>query len=329
MHVLSRDRLAAARTWATDHARHAWQVTQHAVMDFFEDRALQLAAAISYYALLAVFPVAILAVTAFSVVIGEEEARRDVIDFLTRQLPAADTGRQDIEQLLRDVTRNSGAFGVVGAVGLLISASGLMGAVRNALNTAWDLEERRPPLRGKGIDLLLVLGVGLVISASFAISITRAVVHDLAAEVADFLGGPLESAIPAIVGVATWLLPLLLSLAIFALLYRLVPATYVRWRDALTGGAVAMVGYELAKAGFGFYVDNFADYGAVYGALGAVVAFVFFVFLVSNIFLLGAEIASERPRVAAGLYDREPDDERSLGERIRDGLRGLVVDDDR
>ncbi|MEX1140836.1 MAG: YihY/virulence factor BrkB family protein [Thermoleophilaceae bacterium] len=309
------------------HARHAWQVTRHAVADFFEDRALQLAAAISYYALLAVFPVAILAVTAFGVVIGEEEARRDVIDFLTRQLPVTDTGRQDIEQVMRDVTANRGAFGLVGAVGLLISASGLMAAIRNALNTAWDLEDRRPPLRGKAVDLLLVLGIGLVIGASFAISITRAVVHDLATAVAGFLGGPLESAIPAIVNVATWLLPLVLSLAIFTVLYRFVPVTEVRWRDALTGGAIAMAGYELAKIGFGVYVDNFADYGAVYGTLGAVVAFVFFIFLVANIFLLGAEVASERPRVAAGAYDDEPEDERSRGEQVRDALRGLVVDE--
>lgn len=329
MHVLSRDRLAAARARAADHARHAWQVTQHAVMDFFDDRALQLAAAISYYALLAVFPVAILAVTAFGVVIGEEQARTDVIDFLMEQMPLADAGRQDVEQLLRDVTANRGAFGAIGLVGLLISASGLMGAVRNALNTAWDLEERRPPLRGKGIDLLLVLGVGLVISASFGISITRALFHSLASEVADFLGGPLQSAIPALVDVTTWLLPLALSLAIFTFLYRLVPAIEVRWRDALTGGAVAMVGYELAKVGFGVYLDNLANYGAVYGSLGAVIAFVFFVFLVSNIFLLGAEVASERPRVAAGLYDDEPEDDRSLGEKARDALRALVVDDNK
>ncbi len=305
-------------------AQHTWQLIQRAVGGLFADRAMQLAAAISYYALFAVFPVTILAVGAFSLVIGEQQARQDVIDFLMRELPTSgDGGRQDLERLLDGVAGNRGAFGVIGVGGLLISASGLMGAIRNGLNTVWDVEDRRPPLRGKGIDLLLVLGIGAVIAASFAISISRALVRD----VADELDGSITGVIPSLVNSGTWVLPLLLSFAIFTFLYRFIPATDVRWRDAATGAAFTTIGYELAKIGFGVYLDNLANYGAVYGSLGAVIAFVFFVFLVANIFLLGAEVAREQPRVLAGHYDDDEDDDRTRGERIRDALRALFVDE--
>lgn len=302
--------------------RHAAKVAERTVVDFFADRCTQLAAAISYYALFAIFPLAILAVGIFSLVIGEEQARTDVLDFLTRRLPVTDdTGRQDIATLLQDVIANSG-FQIVGAVGLVISASGLMGAVRNGLNTAWDLEDRRPPLRGKVLDILLVPGVGAVIAASFALSVGRRWFVELGEEIGDPVAGPAT----VLAGTGTWAIPLGISLAVFTLLYRLIPACQVRWADAITGAAVATLGYELAKLGFGFYLDNLADYGAVYGSLGAVVAFVFFVFLVANIFLVGAEVASERPRVLAGHYYGGPPDDRSLGRQVVDAVKGLLID---
>jgi membrane protein len=302
--------------------RHAAKTAERALVDFFEDRCPQLAAAISYYTLFAIFPLTILTVGVFGLVVGEGQARSDVIEFLTGRLPVTDdAGRQDSETLLRDVTESGGAFQLVGAVGLLVSATALMAAVRNGLNTAWDVEERRPLLRGKAIDLLLVAGFGLLIAVSFALTVGRRWLADLG----EAIGAPVAGSLSLLAGTGAWAIPLVISLAIFTLLYRFIPACRVRWVDAITGGAVAMLGYELAAAAFGYYLGNLADYGAVYGSLGAIVAFVFFIFLAANIFLLGAEIAVERPRVIAGRYYGGPPDERSRSARIRDALRGLVV----
>lgn len=317
-----RERAERLRAVARRGGRHAAKTAERAVVDFFEDRCPQLAAAMSYYALFAIFPLTILTVGAFGLVIDEDQARRDVIDFLTRRLPVTeDAGRQDIATLLRDVTSSSGAFQLVGAVGLLISATGLMGAVRNGLNTAWDVDDRRPPLLGKAVDVLLVLGFGLLITASFALTVGRRWLVDLGEEIGSPVAGPLS----LLAGTGAWAIPLAISFAVFALLYRFIPARRVDWPDALTGAAFATVGYELAASAFGYYLGNLADYGAVYGSLGAVVAFVFFVFLVANIFLLGAEIAVERPRVLAGRYYGGPPDQRSLSTKVLDALRGLVV----
>jgi len=312
-----------ARAGAGRAAQHTAKVAERAVVDFFADRCTQLAAAMSYYALLALFPLAILAVGIFGLVIGEEQARDDVIDFLTRRLPVTeDAGRQDIASLLRGVVNSGGAFQALGAVGLLISATGLMGALRNALNTAFGQEERRPPLRGKLVDVLLVVGVGVVFAASFVLTVGRQLLADLGAEV----GGPLETATGLLAGTGSWALPLAVSLAVFTLLYRFIPAAEVRWAHAATGGLVATAGYELAKRGFSFYLGSFADYGAIYGALGAVVAFMFFVFLVANVFLLSAEVVAELPRVLAGDYYGGPPDDRSFARQVLDAAKQLVVD---
>jgi membrane protein len=86
---------------------------------------------------------------------------------------------------------------------------------------------------------------------------------------------------------------------------------------------VAAIGYELAKWGFTIYLTHFAHYGAVYASLGSVIAFLVFVFVAANIALLGAEMASEWPRVRAGAYDGQPGP--PLYRQLLDVARGLFV----
>ena len=96
---------------------------------------------------------------------------------------------------------------------------------------------------------------------------------------------------------ASYLIPFGLSFAAFAVLYRVVPATNVRLRDVWLGALVAAALFEATKVGFAFYLENFSNYDIVYGSLGAVAAFLFWVYLSAMILLFGAEVASEYPRV--------------------------------
>ena len=240
---------------------------------------------------------------AFGLVAGEGDARREVIDFVMRNVPLRDEGRGDLEAALREVSSNAEAFGIVGIAGLVFSASGLMGALRHALSRAFDIEEQRPPLLGKLVDIGLVFAVGVVAAASLALT----VVTSLAVSVSPWLGE---------------LAPIALATTVFTLLYRFVPARRVRWRDCLPGALVAGLGYEAIKVGFGFYLDEFATYGAVYGSIATVIAFMFFVFLGANVFVLGAEFAAAWPRVDG---EPEPDaDPRPLRERLRALVRAAT-----
>ncbi len=111
-------------------------------------------------------------------------------------------------------------------------------------------------------------------------------------------------------------------------MYWVVPATKVRPQDVWLGALVAAVLFEVGKIGFTFYLENFGSYDVVYGSLGAVATFLFWIYISSIILLFGAEVASEYPRVLRGDY---PEDERKpalpLRQRIVTLLRSLVVSD--
>ncbi len=290
-----------------------------ALGEFFDDGCPQRAAAISYYSLLSLFPLAIVLVAVFGLVADDDAARQRVIEFVLDNVPLReDRGRADLEQLLASVTSASGGFGIFGGAGLLFAASAVMGAVRHALNAAWEVADPRPPLQGKLVDLLLVFATGVVIATSLAITLAV----QLVASLGDRLGVAGALAHDAIL-LAGRLVPALLAFAVCAFVFAVVPARRSGPRETWPGVLVAVLGFEAAKAGFSIYLENAANYGAVYASLGGIIAFLVFVFVTANLFLLGAEVASEWPAVRDGpppTPSQEP-----LKRRLRRALRGLVV----
>jgi membrane protein len=296
-------------------ARRGARIAGDAGREYLDDRGPQLAASISYYALFSVFPLTILLVAVFGLVTSEESARREVTDFVLANVPlSTGGGRREIADTLENVTSNARAFGIVGVAGLVFSASGLMGALRHGLSRAFDVEERRPPLLGKLLDVALVLAVGLLIGLSLVLTLVERLAVSAASELSTALG-PAVSFLPRAMLALGQLTPVLLAVVVFTFLYRFVPTREVRWRDCLAGAVPAGVGYELVKTAFSFYVENFASYGAVYGSIAAVIAFAFFVFVSANVFLVGAEVAAVLPNALHAPLDDGPPV--SLRQRLR------------
>ena len=290
----------------------AARTAEAAVGGFLDDACTKLAAAITYYTLLSMFPLAILVVAGFGLVIAEGTARVEVIDAILDALPLqAGQGRDELGELLDAVTAGAQVSGALGLVGLLYSATGLMSAVRFSLNSVWDTSQPRPLLRGKAVDLLLIGLAGLTTGASLALTI--------AAQAVGVLGGWF-----GVLG--GQLLPGILAFGVFLALLRLVPVGHVPLRDACWGALVGALGYSLVKLAFGFYLSHLAEFGAVYASLATVVAFLVFVWLSSCAFLLGAEVAVVLPDVRA--EDPEDGDGEPLRPRLVRALRGLVVRQD-
>lgn len=291
-----------------------------ALRKFLDDHGPELSAAISYWALFSVFPVTILLAAVLGLVLGEQRAQDEVIGFVTSNVPLREEGRAEIESLLRGVTGGSGTVSGIAIVGILYAASALMGAVRNSLNAVWRIGEQRPFLRGKAVDVLLVFGLGALIAVSFATTLVTALTVDLAAD----LG--LEGGVVRVVysGVQ-FAIPIAISLAVFTVLFRYVPARRVTLRDVWPGILVATAGYELAKRGFAFYLENFSSYSVVYGSLGVVVAFMVFVYIAAIVFLLGAEAAALWPEVRDADLEPREKDPRPFRARLAGALKGLVV----
>ena len=305
----------------------AGKLTERSVDAFFKHRCPQFAASISYYALFSVFPAAILMAVIFGLVVDDDDAQSKIVDFLFDNLPVTEEqGRRDLEKVVDGVTRNPGTLGIIGLATLLYSASALMGAVRNSLAVIWGSERERPPLRGKALDILLVLGLGVLIALSLAMTIVRGLAVDLSKDVG-FTGRALEGALDA----SGFLIPFVLSLLAFAVVFRVLPHPRPRLRDVWPGVLLAAIGYELAKRGFALYLENFGNYSAVYGSLGAVITFLVFIYIAAMVFLLGAEYAALWPRVRAGEFDSTNGDGEPLGRQVLGFLRGLVLErrDDR
>src|SRR5690606_9493399 len=97
--------------------------------------------------------------------------------------------------------------------------------------------------------------------------------------------------------------PIAISFVAFFMVYWIVPARRLPPKYIVAGALLAAVLFEVVKVGFTVYLENFASYDVVFGSLGAVVAFLFWVFLSANILLLGAEVVSVLPAVIAGRFD--------------------------
>lgn len=258
------------------------RLARRSVSEFFDDHCNQQAAAITYHVLFSLFPLAIVLAGASSLILRATGSRIDVVDTIVGELPLSPTGAQHIRSLLLSATGNRAGLGLVGIVGLVYSATGMMASLRTALNRAWDVEQPRPFLRGKLIDVGLVALAATAGLVSLGVTIAS---HLVAA--GSGIGGWLGSL----------LVPGVFAFVLLVFIYRVVPAAQVRLANVWPAALLVAVLLVALQNVFALYVANFGHYNAVYGSLGAVVAFMFFVYLAAQLVLLGAEVASEAPRV--------------------------------
>ncbi len=257
-----------------------------------------MAAAISYYALFSMFPLMLFWVGVFGLVLQNRHLQQDLVDAVLNYLPLSeDKGRNQVTDAVRAIAGpESSAFSVFGLLGLAWSGSSMFGVIRRSLNTTLGIESRSPVLRRKAADLLMVLAIGLFFGASIA---GTAVLRVAQSASAPFLGG-LADSLGFGWSLAAFLLPLLLSFAAFFVLYFIVPAKRMRVVEVWPGALLAALVFELSKTAFAIYVENFSSFDLVFGSLGAVMAFLFWVYLSANVLLIGAEVVSAYPDAAFG-----------------------------
>jgi membrane protein len=301
---------------------------QNSAREFMRDDCGQLAAAISYYALFSLFPLLIFVVAMAGLFIQDRSAQEDIVNEVLKNIPLNEgEGRDSVRDAVEGIGEaGGGALGVLGLIGLAWSGSSLFGALRKALNTAFDdSESKRPFVPQKAIDLALVLAVAVFFLVSIGATAFLRIVRNNAADLGA-LGDAAESA-GLLWDAASYAIPLVFSFIAFTALYCLVPS---RLRSPLVvwpGALVAAIVFEIAKLGFSFYLESFTSYDVVMGSLGAVAAFLFWIYVSANIMLLGAEIAAEYPKVPEAGYKQpvmaglKP----PLTQRAWEAFRGLFV----
>jgi membrane protein len=282
--VLRRPLILAVRSWQA----------------FGEDRCSHMAAAISYFALLSLFPLLILVVSVVGIFLRSSSLQQDLVDQVLDILPLTqDKGANEVSQAVRAVAGVSIPLTIVGLVGLAWSASAMFGAIRSSLNVAWGSSGHRSFFRQKLLDFAMMAGFG----AFFLLSIGSTALLRATQEASSDLLGPLSGSSFFFWRAVSFVAPALLSLGAFATLYRFVPSAPLRMKGVWAGAATAAILFELAKNGFSFYLANFSRYDLVYGSLGAAVTFLVGLYLSAAVLLLGAEVASEYPTVMSGGHD--------------------------
>lgn len=265
------------------------------------DQCTQLAAAISYYVLVSLVPVALVIVSILGFVLTSDARRADLVDHILNAIPLSETeGRDAVAKALDSVQRVRGPIAIVGLVTTMWSSSAMFASIRKGLNAVWRVEEHRPWARAKLIDFAQLGLLAAILVGSIALTGFMRYIREASADRA----GPLTNAswlweIPPIVA------PAVLTFTTFALLYRIVPASHPRWRDVLPGALAGTVLFEALKNGFAIYVANFNNYDVVYGSLAGLLLFLFFVYLASNVLLIGAELSSVLQRYHTGALDAE------------------------
>ena len=261
------------------------------MVEFVDDRGHRDAAQIAFFAILSAVPLGLLLVGSFGLAFEDAEVRERVVTTVFENVPlATDRDRVRIERTVVDALSGAGSLRVLPILLLLAAASGVMGALRHAINQAWDIEQRPPLLRRKALDLALVLGATVVLALSLSLTATRRAARVLSDESGGWLATPVLEALGD-------LLPFVFTALTVLFLYRVLPMSRPRVREIWPGALVAAVLITVVRAALELYFEEFADFGALYGSLGALMALLLFVYAAANVLVFGAEFASEYSRL--------------------------------
>ena len=280
---------------------YTWATLKRTIREFREDNLTDWAAALTYYAILAIFPGLIVLVAILGLVGQHPETTNALLDIVDDVGPesAVDTFRGPIEGV---VTSNSGAGALLG-VGLLVaiwSASGYVGAFTRAMNAIYEVEEGRPFWKLRPLQIVITVAMVLLL-AIVAISIV--VTGPLARSIGDQIG--LGDTAVTVWNIAKWPVIVVIVMGMFAGLYYVSPNVRQPQRRWITPGCVlAVLLWLVVSAGFAIYVANFGSYDKTYGSLGGVIVFLVWLWLSNLALLFGAEFDAELERsreLAAGL----------------------------
>jgi len=265
------------RAWTT--------LLRRSLQSFGSDKCSTLAAAIAYYTVFALFPMALVGVSVLGFFVSDAAARQQVVEGLTSVLSVGDASQGALSQTLAGISRAKGWLGLVGLLTGLWGASGLFGSIRSALDSVWDVDRPLPVLRAKVRDLVLFATFGGLLAAS---TISTGLLQNL-----ERPGLPRPLAGP-VTGLLSILIPLMFSFSAFMVLYRLAPHARLRWGDVWPAAVITTVAFDFGKDVLTLYLRHVASLNVLAGSLGAAILFLAFVYYASQVILFSAEIAKQR-----------------------------------
>lgn len=277
----------------TDVSKPSWKyIAKKTFREFTKDQCADLAAALTYYGVLSLFP-ALLALVSLLGIFGQaEKTTAAMLEIVQGIAPGAalDVIKQPIQELASSST--AGFTLILGILTALWSASGYVGAFGRAMNRIYEVDEGRPFIKLRGAMLAVTLTTVIIVALTAAMLV---------------LSGPVAEAVGNAIGlggvfltawnILKWPVVVLLVIAVIAILYYATPnVKQPKFRWMSLGSFIALMIFVLASLGFGFYVANFGSYNKTYGAIGGVIVMLLWLWILNMSLLFGAEFDAEMER---------------------------------
>jgi len=266
-----------------------WALLRQVGRAWVDDRAPSTGAALSYYTLFSMAPLLLIAISVAGLLFGPEAARGEIFGQLTGLVGPA--GALAVQGLLDNVNRPADGLwaSVLGGVLMLVGATTVFAELQDALDRIWRAPN--PPvqglwslLRARVLSFGLVLGLGFLLVVSMLFSAAVAALQTWWSPDQ----GPLSLWHATLLGVFNQLVSLLLMALLFAMIYKVMPRARIAWADVWIGAAVTALLMVAGRWLIGLYLQTSAV-GSGFGAAGALVAVLVWVYYAAQIFLLGAE----------------------------------------
>jgi len=270
--------------------KNFWLLTKTTVISWIDDYAQSMGAALSFYTLFSIAPLLLIVVSIIGLILGKDAAQGEIVGQLQGLM-----GKESaiaIQALLQNVNKPTEGMlsTIVGFVLLLFGATSVFGELQNALDRIWRAPER---IQTSGIWNLIhtrllsfgmILGVGFISMVSLLVSAGLSAVTKWWAPIFEQSD---DKWLFLISGLNT-LFSFLITTAMFALIYKLMPRVKIDWKDVLIGSIITSVLFTVGKSLIGIYIGTSAI-ASGYGAAGSLVVLLIWVYYSAQVFLMGAE----------------------------------------
>lgn len=264
--------------------RSWWPLLNEAYNDWSEDRALRFSAALAYYSIFSMAPLVIIAISAAGLFFGAEAARGEIFQQIERLIgPKAAVEIQTLIQASSDKPKSLLAT-TIGLATLIVGASGVFAQLKDSLNTIWGVRLKK----SAGVMVMIkdyVLSFSIVIAIGFLLIISLLFSAGLQA-VSTYMKGIIP--LPPFAAPLAELTSFALLTVLFALIYKVLPDVKIGWRDVWMGAVFTSIFFAIGKFLIGLYLGT-SSVASSFGAAGALILILTWVYYSTTIFLFGAE----------------------------------------
>jgi membrane protein len=259
----------------------AWRLAKRSVQGWLDDGAGSMGAALAFYTLFSMAPLLIVAITIGSVVLGRDQTQHLLIaqfsDILGPRMAGA------IRLLVQATSKHSRIFPTaIATLTIVIGAGTVFNELKTDLDKIWRTHANRPKgffpvLRKRLLTIAMVVAVGFLLLGSLLVSATLSA-----------LGEQLFDGRAETIRMLEFAGSFVVITGLFAMIYKMLPSARIAWGDVWVGAAVTSALFWLGKFLIGLYLGRTAM-GSMFGAAGAVIALVAWVYYSAQVFFLGAE----------------------------------------